>query len=210
MPNICENLLILSHPSKESWEAFKKAFSKHYNKKSNDPPFFDTIIPMPPNLLDDDSWYDWRWEHWGTKWDAFEIEVNAERTIWKYHTAWQPPLQIYRHLSSKQFDVTAYYIVEGMEYVGKWMNRKHTSNEIGDIRAREVYDKLGHQTHYRKDQDLSYSYFWNMWIHQEKYEQQKHRGAVECAEKIYQQALLSIELSTEKALTAWVIASKTM
>ena len=60
---------------------------------------FNKIIPMPVELEGTrapvenpdseenkalrakygfDNWYDWRWEHWGTKWDACDIEDESE------------------------------------------------------------------------------------------------------------------------------------
>jgi hypothetical protein len=65
---------------------------------------FNTLLPMPKELEgtkspgDDPNWYDWRIEHWGTKWDADGVSVewvlneNKEHALfYSFLTAWGPP-----------------------------------------------------------------------------------------------------------------------
>ena len=83
---------------------------------------FQNVIPMPAELegtrspvenpdSDEnktlrakygfDNWYDWRWEHWGTKWDACDVEDESEGddlTI-KFDTAWSFPAPVAVELS---------------------------------------------------------------------------------------------------------------
>ncbi len=42
------------------------------------------------------SWYDWRWENWGTKWNACDteiVEVHGRIGV-RFSTAWEPPVPI--------------------------------------------------------------------------------------------------------------------
>lgn len=48
------------------------------------------------------SWYDWRSENWGTKWNAYgqDHDKNKDDTIW-FQTAWASPVNLINELSSK-------------------------------------------------------------------------------------------------------------
>ena len=42
----------------------------------------------------DDRWYDWRLQHWDTKWDAYDVEVtddDPDQLEVTFNTAWSPP-----------------------------------------------------------------------------------------------------------------------
>lgn len=40
------------------------------------------------------NWYDWCYEHWGTKWNASETSVDWEKREIKFSTAWSEPVPI--------------------------------------------------------------------------------------------------------------------
>ena len=58
---------------------------------------FEAIAPTPEDLLKE-GWYEWRIEHWGTKWDAeFEdvtepLRVRRTRATYVFLTAFVPPV----------------------------------------------------------------------------------------------------------------------
>ena len=39
------------------------------------------------------SWYEWNLPNWGTKWDAYEVELQSP-TVLKFQTAWSAPLPV--------------------------------------------------------------------------------------------------------------------
>lgn len=58
------------------------------------------------------SWYEWRCEHWGTKWDATDCEILNEAdglVVFQFDTAWGPPLVALGHLS-KLFPNTEFFL----------------------------------------------------------------------------------------------------
>ncbi|MBR5680670.1 MAG: hypothetical protein IKX19_08450 [Clostridia bacterium] len=61
---------------------------------------FDKLIPMPPEYLNDGRWYDWRWDHWGTKWNSYDNCYNEDRRI-EFLTAWSPPHEIMEELARR-------------------------------------------------------------------------------------------------------------
>ena len=82
----------------------------------------------------DDRWYDWRNQNWGTKWPACDIEITQDDSDFleiTFNTAWSPPEPIVHALRSKYecrdeesysngkyLSVSWLYELEGEEAVG--------------------------------------------------------------------------------------------
>ena len=79
---------------------------------------FEKIIPPPDNLESGNlsfetmkvlaskgipDWYHWNSANWGTKWNAYEIEISPKRI--KFQTAWAMPEPIFKALSKEFPDV---------------------------------------------------------------------------------------------------------
>lgn len=85
---------------------------------------FEKIIPMPESiqrtrkeefcefspkgmalreenrvLIGFEDWYDWSWEHWGTKWNSYDGRFFKDDTAYLFSTAWNPPFPIMRKLA---------------------------------------------------------------------------------------------------------------
>tara|TARA_R100001163_G_scaffold64985_2_gene60634 strand:+ start:665 stop:1060 length:396 start_codon:yes stop_codon:yes gene_type:complete len=105
---------------------------------SEETPFdFAKIVPEPdydkievePTFENEDSdfrmptWWDWRVQNWGTKWNSSECEVTImddEQVEYTFNTAWGPPEPIIHKLRELYPDVsiTAFYDEPGMELAG--------------------------------------------------------------------------------------------
>jgi len=82
---------------------------------------------MPPQFPDgttDDRWYSWRLANWGTKWDAYEVEIDDSELHYgfevSFDTAWSPPEEICYAIKD-QFDdlcVSWFFDEPGMEVAG--------------------------------------------------------------------------------------------
>ena len=80
---------------------------------------FEELVPMPASVRETmgleltfeqmaemrkagkENWYDWRVDHWGTKWNAFDVSTeldDEDRTILHFSTAWDTPHPILRKL----------------------------------------------------------------------------------------------------------------
>jgi len=55
------------------------------------------------------TWYGWSTEHWGTKWNAYQIVERAPNVI-EFQTAWSTPLPVFKTLASRFPDVE--FVVE--------------------------------------------------------------------------------------------------
>jgi len=68
-----------------------------------DPNWWNDILA---NQAVSKHWYDWNNHHWGTKWDACEVEItyeDDESVQYKFETAWGAPLDLFVNVLSKQF-----------------------------------------------------------------------------------------------------------
>ena len=52
-----------------------------------------------------DTWYEWRTENWGTKWNAYDYTLYNDNTI-RFDTAWGHPFPIIEKLSTLFSNVT--------------------------------------------------------------------------------------------------------
>lgn len=138
MPNWCDNKVTIRGPLTKlqqlaDWFSAGK--------------LFDNITPTPAELRENypvgdprnderkkntgyESWYDWRLDHWGTKWDVGPTdgtlvlnEAGPESSLeGNFLTAWSPPIQIYHALTSMGLDVRAYWYEPGMNFSGCYVD----------------------------------------------------------------------------------------
>jgi len=114
MPNWCHNTLTVTGEDELVAALVKKA-------EKGQPLSFEQFVSQTKSRAD---WYSWRLKHWGTKWDAsfgkagiglsHEDGVDMEATteaqgmthvpgvvIWKFDTAWSPPIPIVKAMSEQ-------------------------------------------------------------------------------------------------------------
>ena len=72
----------------------------------------------------DDRWYNWRNQNWGTKWDAYSMQIDdcdmPNGFEVEFETAWAPPEEVC-HAIREQFDdlsVSWFYDEPGCEVAG--------------------------------------------------------------------------------------------
>jgi hypothetical protein len=134
MPNWCENDLTITGPEKDVYAFFDEA---HGKEEDGEPLLldFNKFVPQPGTITrdliqhplfsnraadrpDDELWYYWRLQHWGTKWqpDSFQVDCmemsegrlvaiptwNSEAKVMvTFDTAWSPPLPVVLAMSKK-------------------------------------------------------------------------------------------------------------
>ena len=104
------------------------SFSKPRGKVGELPQYVDS--PLGGKMLrfkstdhNDDRWYDWRVQHWDTKWDAYEVEVtddDPDNFEVHFDTAWSPPEAICSAIREQYPDVSVswFYDEPGCEIAG--------------------------------------------------------------------------------------------
>lgn len=134
MPNWCSNSVTITS-NKDNIDKFE-AFLNEKNGKE----WFDFFLPCPEELRDVDSpnkskdadallekyghvdWYSWSVENWGTKWNCDSQDWNRDGdsiSFW-FDSAWAPPTNLYEKIFGEGYEVEAYYLEEGMGFVGKY------------------------------------------------------------------------------------------
>jgi hypothetical protein len=75
---------------------------------------FEILMPQPvfepnPDISgEDERWYTWRLENWGTKWDRYDYtveHVGQGGIVVKFTTAWSPPTKFFKYLVEKYPDI---------------------------------------------------------------------------------------------------------
>ena len=150
MPNWCYNRITVYGQNEESEaklkeieETFKKAdpfnqifpipdfknipndkgelpkLEQHLNKDGS--VFYETY--NFPDGTNDDRWYHWCIQNWGTKWDAGDVDIeyqDSEILELEFDTAWSPPEGIMEKLREKypELSFQCFYDEPGCEAAG--------------------------------------------------------------------------------------------
>lgn len=87
-------------------------YQKYVSMCANDPQMLELGKQYYENMRDygATTWYDWRWEHWGTKWNAYDFyEVDPGNDFISFNTAWSPVPELIKVLSKKFPEVKIRY-----------------------------------------------------------------------------------------------------
>jgi hypothetical protein len=102
MPNYCKNTLSVRSDKFEEIELFFEDNKTFNNQDKNNDSLlsFSKSVPKPE---DEEDWYNWNINNWGTKWDATDVGINnvskngiplesTNELIYYFTTAWGPAL----------------------------------------------------------------------------------------------------------------------
>ena len=104
---------------------------------------FNGIIPMPDDIFKGNlgyeerrmygakNWYDWSWDNWGTKWNAYEITVERDyddQLRVEFLTAWSEPEPIFYALNEQYPDLDIY-----VEFANEDLGRDCGVFQNGDL-----------------------------------------------------------------------------
>jgi hypothetical protein len=136
MPNWVRSELAISGERAELDRFIELARNDNYYHQEEDPKdrvtFFDFGKFMPRPAEEDDNWYDWNCENWGTKWNAKFVELDndcEELIIYRFETAWNRiSNQLWDDIKSKfpKLDFSFVAIEEG----GFFWSRTEDNGEI--------------------------------------------------------------------------------
>ena len=74
--------------------------------------------------MQDDRWYNWRVQNWGTKWDCYSLEIDDTDMHYgfevTFETAWSPPEEICNAIREQYDDLSMswFYDEPGCEIAG--------------------------------------------------------------------------------------------
>ena len=121
MPNHTDNRVILSHDDSQQIDNIYNVMN------TDDTELCNYLVPEPRDDAGEPTsgWYDWRLEHWGTKWDIYNAtceRMDANTLVLSFDTAWSPPIPVFDKLVDMGFEVSARYLDEGWMYIGEYID----------------------------------------------------------------------------------------
>lgn len=134
MPNWCENDLYIE-ADKQTIDSIQDGFLAGK--------LLHTIRPEPQHENEGD-WYEWRWKHWGTKWEIdtqqadFERVSDTEIRFW-FNSAWSPPTFA---LDASGLVFTLEYQESGEGFIGRASRLvvgENSTDETYDVREAPQY-----------------------------------------------------------------------
>lgn len=143
MPNWCDNSIRLSHPDKSKLDAFDAEMTKKNESGYFMGCPFQHLRPRPET--EEQNWYDWNINNWGTKWDGDLIDyerLDDNEAIFYCNTAWSPPIALLEYLTEQGWTVEAFYHESGMCYCGKYTSEDGDDYYEYDLRDRESLEEL--------------------------------------------------------------------
>lgn len=124
MPNWCDNSAYFRNDDVSKIDALEKVLNeKDSTGISSNGEIFQHLRPRP--VEEEENWYNWNIEHWGTKWEAgiIDWERQDDNTIWvSFDSAWSPPCALYEYLTEQGWRIEAYYHECGMAYAGQFID----------------------------------------------------------------------------------------
>jgi hypothetical protein len=137
MPNWCQNVVYIKHEELNLIEDLKNKIDADGQK------FFEYILPRPADQ--EENWYAWNLENWGTKWEVspYEYNINEDGALYvSFDSAWGPPTNLYEHMYQYGYDVEAFYNEEGMAFCGWFIDGEDNQYEYADLSAEEIEEQI--------------------------------------------------------------------
>ncbi|NBR62304.1 MAG: hypothetical protein EBT86_11860 [Actinobacteria bacterium] len=158
MPNWCMNKLVVSHGNSDMVDRFEKAYN--LGKACSE------FLPLP----EDEDWYNWQINNWGTKWDI-GADVGTEKeeryglkatrvgneVCCSFDSAWSPPTGLYEALVELGYDVRATYWEPGMAFCGIWDNGADNYCEYStrDMIPVALWSEYNMQEFFKDDEEVN-------------------------------------------------------
>jgi hypothetical protein len=146
MPNWCSNRATISGPAPVIRE-----ITDVLNQE--DTPLLNWMVPQP-KFENDQDWYNWNVNNWGTKWDIsgvyFEHQPEEDSITFEFSTAWGPCVEAFHtwaaHDGRVQF--TLEYWEPGMGFAGRvTYDGEYLDDDHRDVNVdREGYLELAGET----------------------------------------------------------------
>jgi hypothetical protein len=158
MPNWCLNKLTVEHTDVSMVGRFEKA----YNLGKT----CEEFLPVPEGYYDNEKWYGWCVDNWGTKWDI-GADMGTDREEWhglkatrvgnqvncSFDSAWSPPVGLYDKLVELGYDVKASYFEPGMSFCGIWDNGadNYVEYQSKDMIPVALWNEFGMEEFFKDD-----------------------------------------------------------
>jgi len=136
MPNWCTNSVVISHDDEKLIDALEQELLKDETAQ-----VFNHLVPRP--VEEEENWYAWNVNNWGTKWDMtpYDWDRDGNSITMTFDSAWSPPVALYEKLTDEGWYVSAKYHEPGMSFIG-WFEDGFDDCYEYDISDKENIDNL--------------------------------------------------------------------
>lgn len=129
MPNWCTNYINITGSKQLIEDLWNTAKQNAADNKLNRG-LLSAMYPEPV-YEQEDQWYNWRVNNWGTKWDVdlegLELDDTGDGNasiLGVIDTAWSPPIEAFKHFAEQHdqdgLHASIEYHEPGMGFVGQW------------------------------------------------------------------------------------------
>jgi len=139
MPNWCQNVATISHEDVEKIDAIETELGK----EKDDVALFQMLRPRPADQ--EENWYGWNCENWGTKWDISYCDFDRidDNTIkLNFDTAWGPCTTLYEFMETEGYSVEAFYNEDGMAFCGQFVDGYDDQYNYSDMDSAQMQDDI--------------------------------------------------------------------
>jgi len=138
-----------THPNVIDREAYISALLEEAGVTTNDPLFRERdskttalISYLSTHLYalhGHPTWYEWRWENWGTKWNTSDITRTETKSSLRYrfNTAWDQPVPILRRLIADNPDLK--FVAKAWDGGAGWKRVVHGAKGATVVGDQESY-----------------------------------------------------------------------
>lgn len=143
MPNDCQNKLTIKGKNLNKIKEFLKSEDSEFD--------FRKILPQPKEVIESENdskgmiplWYEWNTANWGTKWNAYEINLTQKQESLEYSfcSAWVPPIPVIKKLIElfPEYKFDFKYFEFGMMLAG--IVNKNGETKIADNKVEKFGEK---------------------------------------------------------------------
>ena len=146
MPNWCDNYVEITGP-KKTIDEIEAIVDEKNNDKEREHGLLNYLRPMPKE--EQENWYNWSVDNWGTKWDVKEFygaKRDGDKLCFSFQSAWGPPTEAFDYLYCNNDDVSIdlKYYEPGMDFAGIYNdgeNKSYTLSEAAPNGVKDVFWK---------------------------------------------------------------------
>jgi len=157
MPNWCSNRATITGPAPVIRE-----ITEILNQ--DDTPLLNWMVPEPK---DNEGWYDWRINNWGTKWDIsdvyFENQAEEDSIEFSFSSPWGPPIEAFQTWAAADGRVQFHleYWEPGVGFVGsssfdgEYFDNDHVDYQSDSARYKQIASDTWGYEEYEEPEPLT-------------------------------------------------------
>ena len=144
MPNWCDNYVEIKGP-KKILDDIEAIVDEKNNDKEREHGLLNHLRPMPKE--EQENWYNWSVDNWGTKWDIKEFygaKRDGDKLCFSFQSAWGPPEEAfdYFYCNNNDVSINLKYYEPGMDFAGIYNDGDSDSYTLSEAAPKGPKDEF--------------------------------------------------------------------